>query len=303
MRGPGVFTTSRWHLGNALLLAALAALLVAAAATRASADWGDDGGVTSGNKVTNWVFEQYEAAGRVPGSKKNDDDGLTYEWDLGYVCVDSQYRHEAMGGCPNGGLPRIEYCDDGTEAIPPLWYRYETPPDSGLWSSWFIFRWYYCGPEHALEYHVRMAWAEMPIAPHIIELQPNTGWVFSNVPTIAMVDRNPRELHTTLLGRAVVIRANPGAMTWTWGDGNTTITYDLGSPYPNPSLTHTYAYFEGDVVITLTSTWSGEYSLDGGATWRPAPGTARTESIPVPLTVYNPHTHVVACGTTGTCQR
>src|SRR5690606_40220894 len=98
------------------------------------------------------------------------------------------------------------------------------------------------------------------------------------------------------------IRANPGAMTWTWGDGTTTITYDRGNPYPNQTLTHTYAYFEGDVVITLTSTWSGEYSLDGGTTWRPAPGTARTDSTPIPLTVYNPHTHIVACDTNGNCR-
>lgn len=135
-----------------------------------------------------------------------------------------------------------------------------------------------------------------------ITLQPDTGWMFANVPTIAMVDREPRQLPTTILGRAVLIRANPGAMTWTWGDGTTTITYDRGNPYPNQTLTHTYAYFEGDVVITLTSTWSGEYSLDGGTTWRPAPGTARTDSTPIPLTVYNPHTHIVACDTNGNCR-
>src|SRR5690606_20522989 len=116
-------------------------------------------------------------------------------------------RHDVRGGCPNGSLPRIEYCEDGSEAVPPLWFREELPPGSGRWSDWSMARGYYCGAETMFMAYLRDAWAEMPIAPHIIELQPNTGWVFSTVPTIAMVDRNPRELHTTLLGRAVVIRA------------------------------------------------------------------------------------------------
>ena len=31
------------------------------------------------------------------------------------------------------------------------------------------------------------------------------------------------------------------------------------------------------------------------------PGTATTTSTPVPLTVYNPHTHIVNCDLNGTC--
>jgi hypothetical protein len=247
-----------------------------------------------------WLGESIDAAGGAPGSAVNG--SRKAQWAYFYFCADTRIRHDQIGGCPDGMLPYIAYCDDGSEATPPLWVRWETPVGSGRWGDWSVYRGYTCGAETTFEFHLRRAWDQMPIAPHRIGLQPDTGWVFSNVPTIAMVDRDQRQLPTTILGRAVLIRANPGVMTWTWGDGGRTITYDRGAPYPNHTLTHTYAYFEGDVVINLTSTWTGEYSLDGGATWRPAPGTATTTSTPVPLTVYNPHAHVVACDTEGNCR-
>lgn len=279
------------------LVATLAMILLASPAKAAD---GINGGFTADSSVHVWYGTGNGAAADIPGNPPSSA-GKT-QWDYAYQCVDSLFRYDQDHGCPDGRLPRIEYCDDGSEATPPLWRRPESPPGSGQWGQWSMYRNYHCSAETTFDYHLRIAWQQMPIAPHTITLQPDTGWVFANVPTIAMVDREPRQLPTTILGRAVLIRANPGAMTWTWGDGTTTITYDRGNPYPNQTLTHTYAYFEGDVVITLTSTWSGEYSLDGGTTWRPAPGTARTDSTPIPLTVYNPHTHIVACDTNGNCR-
>lgn len=268
----------------------------------ASPSWAgtDSEGVTRDDSVSVRLVDGIGAADAAPGDSAND--SRKSEWTYAKLCVDSLFRHDQIDICPDGNLPRTEYCDDGSEATPPLWRRWETPTGSGNWGEWEMMRGYHCSAETTFDYHLRIAWQQMPIAPHTITLQPDTGRVFANVPTIAMVDREPRQLPTTILGRAVLIRANPGAMTWTWGDGTTTITYDRGNPYPNQTLTHTYAYFEGDVVITLTSTWSGEYSLDGGTTWRPAPGTARTDSTPIPLTVYNPHTHIVACDTNGNCR-
>lgn len=280
----------------------IAVVLVAAAAFAGPSAVAatDTDGVTSQATVTVRVSDAMAASNGAPGSIP--DGGRTAEWDYAYLCVHSFFRHDEIRGCPNGQLPRIEYCDDGSEATPPTWVRWETPAGSGNWGEWSIYRGYRCGAETTFDYHLRIAWDQMPIAPHAITLQPDTGWVFSNVPTIAMVDRDPRQFPTTILGRSVLIRANPGVMTWTWGDGDRTITYDRGSPYPNATLTHTYAYFEGDVVVNLTSTWTGEYSLNGGSTWLPAPGTATTTSTPYPLTVFNPHSHVVACDLTGDCR-
>ena len=259
-----------------------------------------DEGKTNDADITVWIGEQIEAAAGKPGTATYNN-GNTAEWDYAYFCAETRFRHDVRGGCPDGDVPYIEYCEDGTEATPPLWVRWETPSGSGNWGQWNMHRGYTCSAETLFAYHLRIAWEQMPIAPHTITLQPDTGWVYSNVPTIAMVDRYQRQIATTILGRSVLIRANPGAMTWTWGDGDTTITTDRGNPYPHQTLTHTYAYFEGDVTVTLTSTWSGQYSLDNGATWNPAPGTATTTSTPVPLTVYNPHTHIVNCDLNGTC--
>jgi hypothetical protein len=288
------------HWRRSLWVGGLALLAVQLGPMPARAAGGDDGGYTGPDNVYVWLEESIDAAGGAPGTAVNG--SRRAEWDYAYLCADTRYRHDVRGGCPDGSLPRIEYCDDGSEATPPLWVRWETPVGSGRWGEWSLYRGYTCGGETTFEFHLRRAWEAMPIAPHRIGLQPDTGWIFSNVPTIAMVDRDPRELPTTILGRAVLIRANPGVMTWEWGDGGRTITYDRGAPYPNQTLTHTYAYFEGDVIINLTSTWTGEYSLDGGATWRPAPGTATTTSTPVPLTVYNPHSHVVTCDLDGNCR-
>ncbi len=260
---------------------------------------GDSGGVTNEEDVVVWVGEGLGSSDSAPGDAN--ESPRNEEFMYAYLCADSTFRHDQITQCPDGNLPRVMYCEDGSEATPPMWVRYETPAGSDNWGPWSIYRDYYCGAETSFAYHLRLAWAQMPIAPHTITLQPDTGWVYANVPTIAMVDREQRQIATTILGRSVLIRANPGAMTWTWGDGDTTITTDRGNPYPHQTLTHTYAYFEGDVTVTLTSTWSGQYSLDNGATWNPAPGTATTTSTPVPLTVYNPHTHIVNCDLNGTC--
>lgn len=123
--------------------------------------------------------------------------------------------------------------------------------------------------------------------------------MFSSVPTIGMVDTEPRQIATVLLGRDVLIRALPTSMRWDWGHGNPTVISDTGKPYPNHTISHTYAYFEGDVTVNLTTTWAGQYSLNQGVSWLIAPGLATTKSTPVPLAVYNPHSHVMACGDHG----
>ena len=52
---------------------------------------------------------------------------------------------------------------------------------------------------------------------------------------------------------------------------------------------------------TLTTTWRGEFSTNGGVTWRDAPGTATTTSNSTTVHVYNPHTHRVDCDLDGNC--
>jgi len=260
------------------------------------------GGSTADSGVAVWVSESSQAVSNL--SQGGGSAGAAVvrpsQWQVFDLCLNG--APATVGDCSGGRLP-FDVCADGAEPEPPLWVRYAETEDPIRWGAWQLVRGYACTGASAEDFAgaVRSAWESMPIAPHVVSVQPDTGWVFSSVPTIFWVDREPRQMATTILGRDVLIRALPGTMTWDWGHGTPTSTTDQGNPYPNQTLTHTYAYFAGDVVVNLTSTWSGQYSLDGGVTWLSAPGTATTRSVPVPLTVYNPHTHIVDCDLNGTC--
>lgn len=282
------------------LVIGIAALgMIFGAASPAWADFGDAGSYTGDGGVNVGLRDGSEDVASRPASSGGGST-MPVQRRYMYLCTDGIYPAEGAV-CPVGGAYAVVQCDEGTYAVMPLWERTAISQDPLRWGPWRMILGARCAQVGDFALEVAQAWDQMPIAPHQITLQPPTGWVFASVPTIAMVDREPRQITTQLLGRQVLIRALPGTMTWDWGHGTPTVTTDLGNPYPNQTLTHTYAYFEGDVTIHLTSTWSGQYSLDGGATWLPAPGTATTLSTPVPLTVYNPHTHLVDCDLSGTC--
>lgn len=221
------------------------------------------------------------------------------EWLRSPACRSTWYRYDLDPRCISAQDTIIVTCADGSRALNPWWMRFRLT--SGAWSGWSMVSWYQC-PTDLLRAAIESAWARMPIAPNTITVQPGTGWVLTTVPTVVFVDRNARTMTTTLLGTSVRIRATASAYTWTWGDGSSpTVTTQPGAAFPNQTVSHTYMYREGPVTITLATTWRGSYSTNGGATWSTAPGTARTTSVPVTVTVYNPHGHRVDCDLNGTC--
>ena len=160
--------------------------------------------------------------------------------------------------------------------------------------------WYYCPDDAGLLAAIQNEWTSLEPVPSSIVLQPDTGWVYASVPTVAMADDQPRLHDVILLGTPVQIRATAATYTWTWGDGARTITDDPGSPYPGATNTHTYLYYEGPVDIGLTTTWTGEYSIRGGP-WIDFTTTISTDTTPVPIDVLNPHHHLVDCQTGENC--
>ncbi len=191
-------------------------------------------------------------------------------------------------------------CTGGEDPILPVWVRRRTPP--GPWSAWTVESWYRCPGEVDITTEITQAWAAMTIDPNVIHVQPDQGWTLATVPTIFYVDRDPRTLNTSIAGMPVRIRAVPLTYRWRWGDGTgPKDTSRPGTRYPNQDLTHTYVHMEQDVTVRLTTFWMGQYSIDGGSTWNLAPGTASTESVPVDLYVYNPHSHKVDCDLNGYC--
>ncbi|ATG56589.1 hypothetical protein CFK41_10915 [Brachybacterium ginsengisoli] len=90
-----------------------------------------------------------------------------------------------------------------------------------------------------------------------------------------------QELSVELLDTPVAIRATPASYHWDLGDGNTITTSDPGKPYPAEVVTSTYTQ-EGWYDITLTTTFSGQFSVAGGE-WQDIDGTIEVASDPVPI--------------------
>ncbi len=85
-----------------------------------------------------------------------------------------------------------------------------------------------------------------------------------------------------IVGEIVDVALRP-SFTWSFGDGTFLSTTDVGEPFPNGKIKHTYAN-PGTYLITLISTWNGTYTHN--AQTRAITGTVKTTSI-VTITVVN----------------
>lgn len=213
------------------------------------------------------------------------------------ACVSQIYRFDLGPGCINDD-PIVETCLDGSPAQNPLWIR--TQSADGVWSEWTALRWYTCAGDEALLAAIEREWSTLVPTPGDIALQPNTGWVFATVPTIAIADDSPRSHQATLLGADVEIEATPSSFTWTWGDGESTTTTDPGAAFPRETVTHTYARAVDAATVGLTTTWSGRYRINGGP-WIAFDSTITSASPSVTIEVLKPRSRLVDCDTRQTC--
>lgn len=116
-------------------------------------------------------------------------------------------------------------------------------------------------------------------------IQPGGGEALIRARTNVFVDPASTEVQTfdiTLLATPVTVRATPVSYAWDFGDGSAPlVTEDPGAPYPDLTTWHEYSE-PGDVAISLTTTYTGEYSVAGGP-FTDIPGTAEIASEPVGL--------------------
>ena len=125
----------------------------------------------------------------------------------------------------------------------------------------------------------------LALLPSAIVVGPPGGWLPVNMVNVVYTDATSQVIDTALLGQPVRVRATPVSFTWEWADGTSPLTTsDPGAPHPNHTVSHTYAK-TGTYTVTMSTQWSGEYSLDGGATYTPIDGTANTTSTAPPVTV------------------
>jgi hypothetical protein len=78
----------------------------------------------------------------------------------------------------------------------------------------------------------------------------------------------------------VAVHIQPSSYTWSFGDGTSLVSHDLGQPYPAESdVQHTYQYsslhYPGGFPVQLTIQFSVTYSVNGGPA-EPLSSMART---------------------------
>jgi len=128
------------------------------------------------------------------------------------------------------------------------------------------------------------AFRELPLYRGAIRTDPE-GWTLVNLDTYfwcadaagaTCVDLGEPEQEVTLLGRQVRIRPHVTAYTWRFGDGTS-------ETVAAAQATHVYRS-RLTATVTVTLTWSAEYSVGGGA-FQPIGGTTTTTSAPLVLPV------------------
>ena len=118
----------------------------------------------------------------------------------------------------------------------------------------------------------------MAIDPGEMGVQPPADTVLINIETIVYSGAR-RQIEDRLLGGTPVrLRADPVNYHWDFGDGYSFDTTKPGAPYPDHYLWHEYTVPTGPDVtrtITLTVTWEGAFSVDGGQ-WQLIDGSTTT---------------------------
>ncbi|MDQ1706558.1 MAG: hypothetical protein QOF18_2924 [Frankiaceae bacterium] len=132
----------------------------------------------------------------------------------------------------------------------------------------------------------------------LLTVQPPNG-ALAGLPAYFTV-RPPADLAPRPFGSGQVVETItivPQRYVWMWGDGTEPeATRDAGAPYPDGTLTHTYAV-AGHLRGSLTTRWSASYTITvAGGTFGPYPATGGPveRAQPFALTVTAAHSHLVS---------
>jgi hypothetical protein len=137
--------------------------------------------------------------------------------------------------------------------------------------------------------------ARLPLPASRIQVQPAGRAVLCcnrDVPTNLFTTDTPATFDVRLLGTPITVHASPVSWTWAYGDATNATHTRPGGPYPDLSTAHTYTH-PGTYTITLTTAWTGTYTLPGGPPI-PIDGTATVTSLPATLTAIETRAHLVA---------
>ena len=290
------------------LVAVLTAILVALFPHTSAATSGSSGNDGWGGRteVDSVVVKNSEDASHQGAPTSGA--GVADRWQRHAVCLE-WYTEEVGGvrfaGSWEGEIPSCvtqmeppDNCPDGQVALMP-WWRSQALA-GGTFGPWVQVGGYQCASD-LIYAQVAVEWAQMPITPTDYRLEPATGWAIAELGVNPIADGTPQTMDTTILGTPVIIRAVPVSYTWSGDDGTNVTLMSPGKPYADGGTPFSLPKHQHRATLTLTTTWRGEYSINGGASWSDAPGTATTTSASTTLHVYHPHTHLVDCDLNGNC--
>jgi hypothetical protein len=149
---------------------------------------------------------------------------------------------------------------------------------------------------------IREAWRHTAFARPSFTSQPKGGTTLIRLKTFFQVDWptkgfQPDEVDqpplSAMLGHAVRIRPTLIGYTYDFGDGTKVgPTKSPGGSYPDGDVTHAYPK-KGTYHPTVTTTYGGEFSVDGGE-WIPIPDTLDITGPAGTITVKTSKNRLVA---------
>ncbi|AEE47377.1 hypothetical protein [Cellulomonas fimi] len=193
------------------------------------------------------------------------------------------------GSCPPGIDEALAIDCEAEQVVLPTWRR--NPVGPAAWTAWEQVDLGGCG--EMLPVLTAEDFRRLPLAPPVLRMQPDRGWVLVNKETIVLTERAEQTLHTTLLGYDVEVVATPERFHYTFGDGTDLWTRSAGHPYPDHDTFRVYEQ-TGTYQVTLTTEWSGRYRVAGDDTWHPVTGTAQTSTTTPPFEVVERSSRLVA---------
>jgi hypothetical protein len=132
-------------------------------------------------------------------------------------------------------------------------------------------------PEEVFRYFQRLPLPQLPTH------QQPPGDALVGLPVVFFTDGPTTQTYSLdIRGFTVDIVATAESFTWHTGDGTDVTSTDPGAPYPDHTVTYDYA--SGTYTASLTTTWSGTFSVDGSASVD-VPGTTTTDGPPVTFRV------------------
>lgn len=136
---------------------------------------------------------------------------------------------------------------------------------------------------------IEQAFMALPFAQPKVNIQPEGDVTLVNLATFfeaqwPVGNLGPGDISkkVQLLSWSIEFRIDPARYNYDFGDGEFSgPTTDLGGPYPEGKIRHTYKQPKAAAAVKVDAELTGSYRVNGGANWIPLGGVADLQDEPV----------------------